>query len=436
MAEQAQVESRPNRTRGADDPDRPAPRRRPKNRKAQIATVAAEAFSERGYHGVSVDEIASAVGISGPALYRHFPNKYALFLHAVTALTEALQAAVAKPEPGSDATGLPPEAELDRQLLATIRTSIENRRTGGLYRWDRRYLTREDRAATGSMITGINLRIGETIARVRPGLAGADYVLLSNAVLSVIGSITAHRAPLASRRLEQLLLGACHAVVGTELPPDEPQAHDPARARGLAVANRREVLLHEAVLLFDAHGYHEVSIEQIGTAAGINASGVYRHFASKSDLLAAAFHRAGDRLAVAVGSALAESTTPLEGIDALTEVYVRLAFEQNELMSVYFAEIGNLPASHRTDLRNVQRLNVDEWARLVSELRPGLTAVECRFLVHAALNLVLDTGRLVRFDPVPSNQRRVRQLMRAVLLGNETQRDGHTGRTRTVKEQG
>ncbi|MGW0026751.1 TetR/AcrR family transcriptional regulator [Rhodococcus sp. NPDC003383] len=424
MAEQAQVESRPSRTRAADDSNRPAPRRRPKNRKAQIATVAAEAFSERGYHGVSVDEIAAAVGISGPALYRHFPNKYALFLHAVTALTEALQAAVAAPDPDSDAAGLGPQDELDRQLLATIRTSIDNRRTGGLYRWDRRYLTKEDRAEIDRMMRDINSRIGETIAGVRPGLARSDYVLLSSAVLSVIGSITAHRAPLASRRLEQLLLGACHAVIGTELEPDEPQTDEPTRGPGLAVANRREVLLREAILLFDAHGYHEVSIEEIGAAAGINASGVYRHFASKADLLAAAFHRAADRLAVAVGSALAESTTPSEAIDALTEVYVRLAFERSELMSVYFAEIGNLPDSHRADLRNVQRLHVDEWARLVGEVRPELSAVECRFLVHAALNLVLDSGRLVRFDPAPSNLKRVQQLMLAVLLGDNTGQAG------------
>ena len=422
MAEQAQVERRPSRTGGTDDPNRPAPRRRPKNRKAQIAAVAAEAFSERGYHGVSVDEIAAAVGISGPALYRHFPNKYALFLHAVTALTEALQAAVAEPDPDSDTAELDPQATLDRQLLATIRTSIDNRRTGGLYRWDRRYLTDEDRATIGRMMTDINSRIGSSIASVRPGLTKADYVLLSSAVLSVIGSITAHRTPLATRRLEQLLLGACHAVIGTELAPDEPPVDEPARAPGLAVANRREVLLREAVLLFDAHGYHEVSIEEIGAAAGINASGVYRHFASKADLLAAAFHRAADRLAVAVGSALAESTTPSEGIDALTGVYVRLAFERGELMSVYFSEIGNLPDSHRTDLRNVQRLHVDEWARLVGDLRPELSAVECRFLVHAALNLVLDTGRLMRFDPAPSNLTRVQQLMRAVLLGHDTQR--------------
>ena len=65
--------------RGGD----PAPRTRPKNRKAQIAAAAAEAFSERGYHAVGIDEIAAKVGISGPALYRHFPTKYALFVYTV-----------------------------------------------------------------------------------------------------------------------------------------------------------------------------------------------------------------------------------------------------------------------------------------------------------------------------------------------------------------
>ncbi len=76
------------------------------------------------------------------------------------------------------------------------------------------------------------------------------------------------------------------------------------------MANKREVVLNEAILLFEAHGYHEVSIEDIGQAAGINASGVYRYFSSKSDLLAAAFHRAAERLAVAVSTALGNSDTP------------------------------------------------------------------------------------------------------------------------------
>ena len=42
----------------------------------------AELFCERGYHRVGIDEIAAVVGISGPAVYRHFPNKYAMLAHA------------------------------------------------------------------------------------------------------------------------------------------------------------------------------------------------------------------------------------------------------------------------------------------------------------------------------------------------------------------
>ncbi len=59
-------------------------RSRPKDRRDRIATAAAIAFSERGYHGgVSVEDIAAEVGITKSALYRHFPGgKYALFLNS------------------------------------------------------------------------------------------------------------------------------------------------------------------------------------------------------------------------------------------------------------------------------------------------------------------------------------------------------------------
>jgi AcrR family transcriptional regulator len=39
-------------------------RRRPKDRKQQIARASAEAFSELGYHAVSMEDIASRVGVT------------------------------------------------------------------------------------------------------------------------------------------------------------------------------------------------------------------------------------------------------------------------------------------------------------------------------------------------------------------------------------
>ena len=53
--------------RGRRIPDA-AVRRRPKDRKAQIARASAEAFSTLGYHAVSMESIASRVGISATAV--------------------------------------------------------------------------------------------------------------------------------------------------------------------------------------------------------------------------------------------------------------------------------------------------------------------------------------------------------------------------------
>lgn len=39
---------------------------------------AARLFAERGYPGVSLEDIGAAVGVSGPAVYRHFAGKQAL----------------------------------------------------------------------------------------------------------------------------------------------------------------------------------------------------------------------------------------------------------------------------------------------------------------------------------------------------------------------
>ena len=48
------------------------------DRREEILQVAARLFARDGFHGVSIDELGAAVGISGPALYRYFPGKEAI----------------------------------------------------------------------------------------------------------------------------------------------------------------------------------------------------------------------------------------------------------------------------------------------------------------------------------------------------------------------
>ncbi|MFV0533846.1 MAG: TetR/AcrR family transcriptional regulator [Cumulibacter sp.] len=59
--------------------DLSGPRSRQKAERTDLLLrQAARLFARKGFRGVSLEEIASEVGISGPALYRHFSNKVAI----------------------------------------------------------------------------------------------------------------------------------------------------------------------------------------------------------------------------------------------------------------------------------------------------------------------------------------------------------------------
>lgn len=68
--------------------------RRPRGRRTQILAVAAEQFHQRGYHQVAMAEVAAAVGITAPALYRHYRGKPELLRQAVRGGLDELAAAV------------------------------------------------------------------------------------------------------------------------------------------------------------------------------------------------------------------------------------------------------------------------------------------------------------------------------------------------------
>jgi AcrR family transcriptional regulator len=60
------------------------------SRREQILSTAAAMFAERGFHGVSVADLGAACGISGPALYRHFPSKDAMLAEMLVGISERL----------------------------------------------------------------------------------------------------------------------------------------------------------------------------------------------------------------------------------------------------------------------------------------------------------------------------------------------------------
>ncbi len=49
-------------------------------RRAQLLNVARRVFGKSGFHGVSMEEVATEAGVTKPILYDHFPSKKELYL--------------------------------------------------------------------------------------------------------------------------------------------------------------------------------------------------------------------------------------------------------------------------------------------------------------------------------------------------------------------
>jgi AcrR family transcriptional regulator len=395
-------------------------RRRPKDRKEQIARASAEAFSAQGYHAVSMEAIAAKVGISAPALYRHHASKYELFRDAVLALGRALVDCT----DFVDTDDGDPDETLNRLIDALVDVTLANRESGGLYRWQARYLHGADQRVLGDQLRMVNRRIQQPLNVMRPELTSPQRWMLSAGMLSVIGSAVDHRVQLPSDEIRALLRSAARAVIGAELPGPQDTFARPSSWRVFEVdTGVYEALLQASMVLFNAKGFPATSMAEIASAVGIPVSGIYRYFPGKCDILATGLRRAADRVSGRLSATLSGLTEPGHMLTLLIEAYVATSFANPDLVAIYYTERVNLSRVDQELLRSVQRATIDAWMRLLAAARPSLTKTRARVLVHAAMALVVDVGRLVHYEHRGDNsaypQACVRKLMEATLFGTD-----------------
>lgn len=61
-------------------------------RREQLLAAAASMFADRGFTSVRLEDLGAAVGVSGPAVYRHFPNKEAVLVELLVDISAFLLA--------------------------------------------------------------------------------------------------------------------------------------------------------------------------------------------------------------------------------------------------------------------------------------------------------------------------------------------------------
>jgi AcrR family transcriptional regulator len=156
--------------------------------------------------------------------------------------------------------------------------------------------------------------------------------------------------------------------------------------------SRREEILSIAVGLFASRGYHGVSMDDIGAAAGVTGPALYHHFAGKEAMLAAALIPVSEQLLAGGRARIAEYVDqPHAALTALVDFHVEFALDNPAVIALHLHELDRLPEEPRRQIRRLQRLYVEQWVSLLTVLRPELTDGEARVLAHAAFGLMNST---------------------------------------------
>ncbi|MEU4578342.1 TetR/AcrR family transcriptional regulator [Nonomuraea sp. ATR24] len=113
----------------------------------------------------------------------------------------------------------------------------------------------------------------------------------------------------------------------------------------------RERIIDESLRLFAERGYAATSVAEIEAAAGLSpgAGGLYRHFKSKYEVLAAAINEHAAR----TSGQIAESLAELNGMESSAGLEERLSLlcraglakvrEESELTRVFFRDLSQFP---------------------------------------------------------------------------------------------
>jgi AcrR family transcriptional regulator len=184
-----------------------------------------------------------------------------------------------------------------------------------------------------------------------------------------------------------------------------------------ARSSRRDEILAIAVRLFAERGYHGVSMDDIGAAAGVTGPALYHHFAGKEAMLVAALAPVSEGLLEGGRKRVASHDgDPRAALESLVDFHVEFAMNNPAVIAVHLHELDRLPEEPRRQIRRLQRLYVEEWVQLLDTVRPELTAPESRVLVHAAFGLMNSTPFLAGEVDLPRRAHLLRTAALAALL--------------------
>ena len=154
------------------------------DRQAAILHEAARLFAERGFSGVSLEDLGAAVGVSGPAVYRHFANKQALLGAILVGVSERLLAGGQEVLARSD----DPREQLDGLVAFHVDFALSDADVIRVQDRDLASLRDDDRSRVRRLQREyVELWMG-VLARLHPDRAETDLRVRAHACFGLINS--------------------------------------------------------------------------------------------------------------------------------------------------------------------------------------------------------------------------------------------------------
>ena len=166
------------------------------NRRQALLTAAASLFALNGFNRVSLEDLGAAAGVSGPAVYRHFPGKQAVLADLLVTVSQELL------------DGGRQVVEREADPLAALRQLVEFQVDFALGKpdvirvqdRDLTNLSEQDQSAVRTLQRSYVEVWVDVLAKVHPGTDPAELRMRAHATFGLINS-TPHSVRSHGRRL-------------------------------------------------------------------------------------------------------------------------------------------------------------------------------------------------------------------------------------------
>jgi AcrR family transcriptional regulator len=382
-----------------------------------LIAVASGILNRKGVRGMTLAEVAAAVGVTTPSVAYYFPKKEdlaaACMLDAVERMDAEIAIAAGEPTPAARVRRL-----IDGRLELLFANAAGEAPALAAFN-DLRALSKPHSERVGEAVDAMFRRLRALLgASGDRRAANARAKLLFDQLLWLVVWTPRYdeedRSRLSARMFDILQNGL--AAPGAAWAPQPLEGLEPTPLTGQETS--LETFLRAATRLINQQGYKGASVQKISASLNVTKGSFYHHNEAKDDLVIACFERTFEVMRQAQRAALAQAGSQ----------YDALASSTTALVAYQLSPAGPLlrtdaRAAMPEDIRQMMSAKADQltdrFAGMISDgvaegsVRPVDASIAAQ-MIHATVNSVVDLPQLA---PRLTGPQAVELYVRPMLTG-------------------